>query len=194
MAGTLAAHGRTLESRIVGRRALAIEGAFAHDWPTMRLLSSQVRYAICGIFDLAYNAQSEPVQLRVIGERQEIPPRYLEQIFQRLRKAGLVTGKRGPGGGYVLARKLSEISLQQVFEAVEGPIDGASLEGRGGAGLELVKPEGDPAAPFRPNFLWEVLAERFAAVLAETTLEVLCQEAARRGVQRMNVEFLTYQI
>jgi Rrf2 family protein len=90
----------------------------------MRALSAQVRYAICGIFDLAYNADMKPVQLRVIGERQNIPPRYLEQIFQRLRKAGLVEGKRGPGGGYTLLRGTAEITLRDVVEAVEGPILG----------------------------------------------------------------------
>ena len=89
----------------------------------MRLLSSQVRYAICGIFDLGYNAQTEPVQLRVIGERQKIPARYLEQIFQRLRRAGIVIGKRGPGGGYTLGRGTTEISLRDIVEAVEGPIE-----------------------------------------------------------------------
>ena len=80
----------------------------------MRPLSSQIRYAISGIFDLAYNAELKPVQLRIIGERQNIPARYLEQIFQRLRKAGLVQGKRGPGGGYTLLRGTTEITLRDV--------------------------------------------------------------------------------
>ena len=82
-------------------------------------LSLQVHYAICGIFDLAYNGQGELVQVRVIGERQGIPTRYLEQIFQRLRKADLIIGKRGPGGGYTLARPPAKITLCEVVEAVE---------------------------------------------------------------------------
>ena len=72
-------------------------------------LSLQVRYAICGVFDLAYHAGDAPVQIRVIGERQAIPPRYLEQIFQRLRRARLVTSKRGPGGGYTLAAEVRKL-------------------------------------------------------------------------------------
>jgi DNA-binding IscR family transcriptional regulator len=64
--------------------------------------SLQVQYAICGVFDIAYNGEGAPVQIRVISERQGVPARYLEQIFQRLRRAGLVTSKRGPGGGYTL--------------------------------------------------------------------------------------------
>ncbi len=153
----------------------------------MRTLSSQVRYAICGIFDLAYNADIEPVRLRVIGERQGIPPRYLEQIFQRLRRAGLVAGKRGPGGGYTLARGTSEITLRDVVEAVEGPIDKADdPEDR------AQDTGGD--RPCGPDFLWPLVAERFAAMLAETTIDDLCQESARRGVRRASAEFLTYQI
>ncbi len=153
----------------------------------MRTLSSQVRYAICGIFDLAYNADIEPVQLRVIGERQGIPPRYLEQIFQRLRRAGLVAGKRGPGGGYTLARGTSEITLRDVVEAVEGPIDAADDP-------EDRAQDAGSDCPCGPDFLWPLVAERFAAMLAETTIDDLCQESARRGVKRASAEFLTYQI
>jgi Rrf2 family protein len=171
----------------------------------MRPLSSQVRYAICGIFDLAYNADMKPVQLRVIGERQNIPARYLEQIFQRLRRAGLVQGKRGPGGGYRLARGTAEITLRDVVEAVEGPIEagqhrtarrgravaageGAARSADAAAGAEAVATVGSP------EFLWAALAERFASMLEETTIEDLCQESARRGVRRASAEFLTYQI
>ncbi len=168
----------------------------------MRPLSSQVRYAICGIFDLAYNAENKPVQLRVIGERQGIPPRYLEQIFQRLRRAGLVQGKRGPGGGYTLLLDASQISLRDVVEAVEGPIevagrepshsapDSAKRTAEGPAGGEP-QPLGGESAP---GFLWQVLADGLADFFAQTTIEGLCQEAARRGVRRASAEFLTYQI
>jgi Rrf2 family iron-sulfur cluster assembly transcriptional regulator len=154
----------------------------------MRLLSSQIRYAICGVFDLAFNAESSPVQLRVIGERQQIPARYLEQIFQRLRRAGLVRGKRGPGGGYVLARPSSAITLLDVVEAVEGPLEIGEKTPAGSS-----RPAAGEVA-YRPHFLWPLLAERFAAVLEGTTLEQLCQEATRQGVRRITSDFLTYQI
>jgi Rrf2 family iron-sulfur cluster assembly transcriptional regulator len=155
------------------------------------MLSSQVRYAVCGMFDLAYNAESAPVQLRVIGERQGIPPRYLEQIFQRLRRAGLVTGKRGPGGGYVLAGGGSRVSLREIVEAVEGPIEG-SLSDR--ADDESAGQAEVAAARFGPDFLWDELAGRFAAMLEETTLEDLCKDAARQGIRRPSSDILTYQI
>ena len=165
---------------------MAALGGTLHDRLLMRSLSSQVRYAICGIFDLAYNADLEPVQLRVIGERQQIPPRYLEQIFQRLRRAGLVAGKRGPGGGYTLARGTSEITLRDVVEAVEGPFE-TEEEASGGD-------TPDESRACGPDFLWPALSARFAAVLEETTIDDLCQESARRGIKRATAEFLTYQI
>ena len=84
--------------------------------------SLQVRYAICGVFDLAYNGHGDPIQVRAISARQVIPVRYLEQIFQRLRRAGIVGSKRGPGGGYSLARGAAELTLRHIVEAVEGSL------------------------------------------------------------------------
>jgi Rrf2 family protein len=147
-------------------------------------LSLQVHYAICGIFDLAYNGQGDLVQVRVVGERQGIPTRYLEQIFQRLRKADLIVGKRGPGGGYTLARPAAKITLREVVEAVEGPLgeaDGWSDD------------VGD-AGPNRPDFLWPELSSKFARVLNETNLEQVCRRAAQAAVRRAHPEALSYQI
>jgi Rrf2 family protein len=145
--------------------------------------SLQAQYAISGLFDLAYNARGVPIRVRVIGERQSIPTRYLEQIFQRLRRAKLVTGKRGPGGGYVLARPAAEISLREIVEAVEGPPSNW-IEAEPGLGPALQ----------RPDFFWPILAERFAAALAETTLESLCSEASRASVRRADAEDSMYYI
>jgi len=137
-------------------------------------LSLQLQYAICGVFDLAYNGGGQPVQIRVISERQLVPTRYLEQIFQRLRRADLVASKRGPGGGYSLARPASEISLREIVEAVEGPLELA---------LEMA-PAGIDGPSLRPDFLWKELAERFGEMLEKTTLEELCRTAARAHVAR----------
>ena len=138
-------------------------------------LALRARYAICGIFDVAYNGQGEPVGLRGISERQTIPARYLEQIFQRLRRAGLVASRRGPGGGYVLARPPAEITLREVVEAVEGPL---------AKGLAPGPPRGAAPAPHRPDFLWPALAEGVAGLLGRLTLESLCRDAARASVER----------
>jgi len=148
-------------------------------------LSLQVQYAICGIFDLAYNGEGEPIQIRVICERQEIPARYLEQIFQRLRRARLVASKRGPGGGYTLAQPPAEITLRDVIEAVEGPLVEA---------LALAPPARNGRDGFRPDFLWRRLAERLGEALDETSLEALCREAAREDVKRAHPEAPMYFI
>jgi Rrf2 family protein len=147
-------------------------------------VSLQVQYAVCGVFDLAYNGQGEPVQVRVIGARQMIPVRYLEQIFQRLRRANIVTSKRGPGGGYTLARSPAEITLREVVEGVEGPL-GEAL---------LTAPAGGTAPPFRPDFLWPDVADRFARVLEQTSLEALCRQAARAEVPRAHPDAPMYFI
>jgi Rrf2 family protein len=145
--------------------------------------SRQVQYALCGIFDLAYNGAGEPVHVRRIGERQRIPHAFLEQIFQRLRRAGLVTGKRGPGGGFLLTRPPSQISLREIVEAIDGPIVGARLAD---APLEAVEAEGlEPAeVVHRPEFLWDDLAARFASLLGEIQVADVCRDAVRRSVAR----------
>lgn len=148
--------------------------------------SLQLQYAISGIFDLAYNGSGEPIQIRLIGERQGIPRRYLEQIFRRLRRAGLVAAKRGPGGGYRLTRDPATVSLSEIIEAVEGPIDGRARGSRSGES-ELETANG-------PHFLWPLLAGRFRDVLVEITLADLCRAAAREGVPRLNPAPPDYQI
>ena len=135
--------------------------------------SLQVQYAICGVFDLAYNGHGEPVQIRVISERQSIPARYLEQIFGRLRRSEIVTSKRGPGGGYTLARTAATITLREVLEAVEGSLDESM-------GMD----DGATYRVNRPDFVWSALASRIADALDATTIEQLCIEAARADVPR----------
>ncbi len=147
-------------------------------------LSRQVQYALCGIFDLAYNGAGGPVRVQTIGERQRIPHRFLEQIFQRLRKAELVVGRRGPGGGYVLTRSPEKISLREVVEAIEGPLAKAFVE---------TVAEG-PAPSHRPDFLWDDISQRMAEMLSAITISDVCREAARRSVLRELPDGLDYQI
>lgn len=147
-------------------------------------LSLQVQYAICASFDLAYSGQGEPIQIRAIADRQAIPPRYLEQIFVRLRRAGLVDSKRGPGGGYRLARPAAEITLCEIVEAVEGPLAGS---------LEMAPPKAGAIAN-RPDFLWGGLAEGFSEALGAITLDALCRQAARANLPGARVDAPMYFI
>jgi len=148
-------------------------------------LSQKAQYAICGMFDLAYNGQGEPIQVRVIGERQCIPPRYLEQIFQHLRRAELIRGKRGPGGGYVLARPAASITLRHIVEAVEGPLVPRLAQG---------PPPRDARVPHRPDFLWSELGRAVETAFDAIHLEALCRRAAAGAVRRADAESRMWHI
>ena len=86
-------------------------------------LSTRCRYATLALFDLAFHGNGDPVQVRQIAERQDIPARFLEQIFQDLKRAELVDGKRGRNGGYFLRREPDQITLGDVMRATDGPIE-----------------------------------------------------------------------
>lgn len=87
----------------------------------MLRLSNRGRYALRAVFDLALHGDA-PVQVRDVATRQGIPLRFLEQIFQLLKRGGLVESKRGPRGGFSLAREPDEMRLGDVLRAVEGPV------------------------------------------------------------------------
>ena len=85
-------------------------------------LSTKGRYAVMAMTDLGLNQLDKPVSLAEISDRQQISLSYLEQLFARLRKAGLVKSARGPGGGYRLARPLSDLYVSDIILAVDEPI------------------------------------------------------------------------
>lgn len=87
------------------------------------------RLAISAMMDLALRQDLGPVPLSAISARQSVSPSYLDLLFGRLRRKGLVTGTRGPGGGYTLARDTSDISLADIVSAVEE--GDAPSEGKG---------------------------------------------------------------
>lgn len=88
---------------------------------TMRL-STKGRYAVMAMVDLAANSKGNPVALADIADRQEISLSYLEQLFARLRKGGLVKSVRGPGGGYLLAQTPDQTRIADIILAVDEPI------------------------------------------------------------------------
>ncbi len=85
-------------------------------------LSTKGRYAVMAMADLAHHSNGKPVALADIAERQEISLSYLEQLFGRLRKGGLVSSVRGPGGGYLLARPSDEMRVSDIIAAVDEAI------------------------------------------------------------------------
>ena len=83
-------------------------------------LSTQSRYGVRAIFDIAYNSAHSPAQIQDIYRRQRIPPRYLEQIFQKLKRKGFLDSKRGPKGGYMLKNPPDQITIGDIIRSVEG--------------------------------------------------------------------------
>ena len=94
-------------------------------------LTTKGRYAVTAMLDLALNAQERPITLADISQRQGISLSYLEQLFSRLRKQGLVSSARGPGGGYRLSRSADEINVAQVIEAVDEKVSVTRCGGKG---------------------------------------------------------------
>ena len=93
-------------------------------------LTTKGRFAVTAMLDLALNATHGPVTLAGISERQKISLSYLEQLFGKLRRRELVESVRGPGGGYTLAREAGTISVADIIQAVEEPIDSTQCGGR----------------------------------------------------------------
>lgn len=92
-------------------------------------LSTKGRYAVTAMMDLAIHDKKGPVTLADISQCQDISLSYLEQLFAKLRKSGLVKGVRGPGGGYRLARPGEEISIAQIIAAVDEKVDATLCRG-----------------------------------------------------------------
>jgi Rrf2 family iron-sulfur cluster assembly transcriptional regulator len=92
-------------------------------------LTTKGRFAVTAMLDLALNEAGRPVTLNTISERQEISLSYLEQLFSRLRKNGLVKSVRGPGGGYRLALDTKAVTVSDIIRAVDEQIDATQCGG-----------------------------------------------------------------
>lgn len=93
-------------------------------------LTTKGRFAVTAMLDIALNDADKPVTLAGISERQDISLSYLEQLFSRLRRQGLVTSVRGPGGGYRLAKARHQISVSAIISAVDEQIDATHCGGK----------------------------------------------------------------
>lgn len=89
-------------------------------------LSTKGRYGVKAVVELAINYGSEPISIKKISESQKISEYYLEQLFSALRKADIIKSIRGPKGGYVLSREPKDITIADVINVLEGPIEIAS--------------------------------------------------------------------
>jgi Rrf2 family iron-sulfur cluster assembly transcriptional regulator len=126
-------------------------------------LSTKGRYAVMAMTDLAGRDQSAAVTLAAIAERQAIPLSYLVQLFNKLKKAGLVISTRGPGGGYRLAAPASRICVSDIMLAVEEPFRTTRCPGVAGHGCLR-------GARCLTHDLWDALGAHIAAFLSTVTL------------------------
>ncbi|MHB1676770.1 MAG: Fe-S cluster assembly transcriptional regulator IscR [Sulfuriferula sp.] len=92
-------------------------------------LTTKGRFAVTAMIDVALHDSKGPVTLAGISERQKISLSYLEQLFGKLRRSALVESVRGPGGGYRVARVLTDISVAQIIQAVDEPMDATQCGG-----------------------------------------------------------------
>jgi len=136
-------------------------------------LTTRTRYAIRALYDLAFHAGAgQAAQAKEIAERQAIPFKFLEQILQDLRRAGLVDARRGPHGGYALARSPAEISMADILRAVRGP-----LEDLLGVGTEAGEQD-------VPALVWGDVGARLIQVLEATSLADFVARAEAVGLRR----------
>jgi Rrf2 family iron-sulfur cluster assembly transcriptional regulator len=138
-------------------------------------LTSKGRYAVTAMLDLALHAEQGPVTLAGISERQGISLSYLEQLFTRLRKQGLVSSTRGPGGGYALSRSAHDIAVADVVSAVDESVDATRCGGRGDC-------QGGKRC--LTHDLWAELSEQIYGFLSGITLGKLVDQGAARKAAR----------
>lgn len=127
-------------------------------------LSTKGRYAIIALTDLAIAKPDHLTSLAEIAERQDISLAYLEQLFVRLRRAGLVDSVRGPGGGYKLARAPETIRIAEVLEAVDETVSAMHVGAGASGGVSGSR------AQTLSNRLWESLSAHVYVFLHNHTL------------------------
>ena len=143
-------------------------------------LSTKSRYGLRALFDMAYHAGALPAQIKDISRRQNISPRYLEQIFQDLKRGGLLNSRRGPQGGYFLSRKPHEITVHQIIMAAEGEMALVDCI-KSGKGC---KKECDMEAECVTQNIWREASKRLNDYLESVTLKDLCDDAQKMGVEK----------
>lgn len=152
-------------------------------------LSTKSRYGLRALFDMAYNAGNLPIQVKEISRRQNISPRYLEQIFQSFKKADILKSKKGPQGGYFLAKRPEEITVQDIVQAAEG--DTLLVN------CTCKEEDGTPACDFNGQCVTQTVWHEATALLndyfSSLTLKTLCERGQAMGLKReSNHKFMYY--
>lgn len=132
------------------------------------ILGTKARYAVMAMVELAARGGSKPVTLAELADSQEIPLPYLEQIFSRLRRGGLVKSVRGPGGGYVLTHSAAQTFIDSIISSVDEPIKMTRCATQSVEGCLASK------ARCATHDLWEGLGNQISDYLKGISLEDVC--------------------
>lgn len=148
------------------------------------MLSKKLFYAVEAVLYIAYNSGRGPISSRDIAGRQGLPPRYLEQLMQRLVRGGVLRGVRGPRGGYQLARERRRITVGDICEILMDEKDEQDLQGYGGTelGSRVVQP------------VWEVAHRKMMEYLKDINLADLCEQAAENKIRKDSDERMDFAI
>lgn len=134
-------------------------------------LTTKGRYAVTAMLDLALHQGQGPINLADISSRQGISLSYLEQLFSRLRKQGLVSSSRGPGGGYSLGRPSEKISVSDVISAVDETVDATRCHGQKNC-------HGEDRC--LTHDLWEELSQQITGFLSNISLASLVERGSAK--------------
>ena len=138
-------------------------------------LTTKGRFAVTAMIDLGLRENQGPVALAAISARQQISLSYLEQLFGKLRRHELVESTRGPGGGYTLGRKASDITVADIIVAVDEPIDATGCAGKENC-------MGDDTGRCMTHDLWSSLNAKMIEFLDSISLKKLVDDQIARGV------------
>ncbi|AME00550.1 Rrf2 family transcriptional regulator [Moraxella osloensis] len=143
-------------------------------------LTTRGRYAVTALLDLALQEQKHElaVSLSDIAKRQEISISYLEQLFSKLRKKGLVVSTRGASGGYHIAKPINEISIMTIISAVDESVDARACEGKGNC---------QDGAMCLTHDLWNGLSEQIENYLSTVTLDTLINRQIIREISERQI-------
>jgi Rrf2 family iron-sulfur cluster assembly transcriptional regulator len=148
-------------------------------------LTTKGRYAVTAMLDLVLHSQNTPVTLTEIATRQTISLSYLEQLFSRLRKADLVKGVRGPGGGYRIRQTPELISIASIIEAVNEPIDSTKCGGEENCQHDNICLTHD---------LWAGLSDHIQDYLSQITLaDLIAQRDERRNIVKCSESIVKFE-
>jgi Rrf2 family transcriptional regulator, iron-sulfur cluster assembly transcription factor len=134
-------------------------------------LSTKIRYGVRALCDMVDNPTGAPAQIKDISKRQSLSARYIEQIFQKLKKAGIIKSVRGRSGGYLLTKKSEEITIGDVIRAIEGKDIRlvACLSKKKGA-IKVCERFGDCA----PSKIWEEASKRLMDYFNTVFIKEIC--------------------